>query len=86
MILAAVSAAAIVILVVEKLLHPETPAGWTSLIMTVLFVGGLQLLCLGVIGEYLGRAYLKINHKPQFAIRERTGCGAPVKPAVANVE
>jgi hypothetical protein len=29
---------------------------------------------LGVIGEYLGRAYLKINHKPQFAIRETIGC------------
>jgi len=86
MILAAVSAAAIVILVVEKLLHPETPAGWTSLIMTVLFVGGLQLLCLGVIGEYLGRAYLKINHKPQFAIREKTGSGAPLEPVVVNLE
>jgi len=55
-------------------MHPDTPAGWTSLLLTVLFVGGLQLLCLGVIGEYLGRAYLKINHKPQFAIRETIGC------------
>jgi glycosyltransferase involved in cell wall biosynthesis len=86
MVLAAVSAAVMVILVLQKLLHPETPAGWTSLVVTVLFVGGLQLLCLGVIGEYLGRAYLKINHKPQFAVRERTGCGVPVKSAVANVE
>jgi undecaprenyl-phosphate 4-deoxy-4-formamido-L-arabinose transferase len=86
MILAVVSAAVMVILVVEKLLHPETPAGWTSLVLTVLFVGGLQLLCLGVIGEYLGRAYLKINHKPQFAVRERTGCGAPEPARVANVE
>jgi undecaprenyl-phosphate 4-deoxy-4-formamido-L-arabinose transferase len=86
MLLAVVSAIVMIYILVEKLLHPETPAGWTSLLLTVLFVGGLQLLCLGVIGEYLGRAYLKINHKPQFAIRERTGCGAPVKPAAANVE
>jgi len=86
MILAAVSAILIVGLVVQKMLHPETPAGWTSLVMTVLFVGGLQLLCLGVIGEYLGRAYLKVNHKPQFAIRERIGCVAPAEAGVVNVE
>jgi len=86
MILAAVSAILIVGLVVQKLLHPETPAGWTSLVMTVLFVGGLQLLCLGVIGEYLGRAYLKINRKPQFAVRERIGCAAPAKAAVVHGE
>jgi undecaprenyl-phosphate 4-deoxy-4-formamido-L-arabinose transferase len=86
MILAAVSAILIVGLVVQKLLHPETPAGWTSLVMTVLFVGGLQLLCIGVIGEYLGRAYLKINHKPQFAIRETIGCAAPASAGVVNDE
>lgn len=86
MILAAVSALVMIVVVVQKLLHPETPAGWTSLVLTVLFVGGLQLLCLGVIGEYLGRAYLKINHKPQFAVRERTGCVAPAKAGVVNVE
>ena len=70
--------------VVQKISHPDTPAGWTSLVLTVLFVGGLQLLCLGVIGEYLGRAYLKINHKPQFAIRETIGC-TPAKAGAADV-
>jgi len=74
MFLAIVSAIVMIYVLVGKLMHPDTPAGWTSLLLTVLFVGGLQLLCLGVIGEYLGRAYLKINHKPQFAIRETIGC------------
>ena len=73
MVLAATSAVAMVVVVVEKLLHPETPAGWTSLLVAILFMGGLQLLCLGVIGEYLGRAYLKLNRKPQFSVRERIG-------------
>ena len=86
MFLAAISAIVMIFVIVQKLLHPETPAGWTSLVLTVLFVGGLQLLCLGVIGEYLGRAYLKINHKPQFAVRERVGCVAPAKAGAANVE
>lgn len=62
----------IVFLLIQKMLHPETPAGWTSLIATILFVGGVQTFCIGVVGEYLGRAYLKINNKPQFCVRETT--------------
>jgi undecaprenyl-phosphate 4-deoxy-4-formamido-L-arabinose transferase len=55
-----------------KLHDPTIPAGWASLIATVLFVGGAQLVGLGLIGEYLGRAYIKLNRKPQFVIREAT--------------
>jgi len=55
-----------------KLLHPEIPAGWTSLIATILFVGGIQMVGLGILGEYLGRAYLKLNRKPQFVVRTTT--------------
>ena len=58
--------------IIEKLLHPETPAGWASIVAAVLFVGGAQLVCLGLLGEYLGRAYLKLNRKPQYAIRSVT--------------
>jgi len=73
MVLAVVSAIGAIIVIVEKLRHPEIPAGWTSMSVIVLFMGGLQLLCLGVIGEYLGRAYLKLNRKPQFSVREQIG-------------
>lgn len=62
--------------VVRKLLHPETPAGWTSLIATVLLIGGIQTLSIGILGEYLGRTYLKLNRKPQFVIASRTEWGA----------
>lgn len=69
----AVSSLAIMIyVIVVKLLDPTVPAGWTSLIATVLFVGGVQLIGLGLIGEYLGRAYLKLNRKPQYVIRTTT--------------
>ena len=70
MILTLLSLIAVALVVLNKLLHPELAAGWTSLIAVVLLVGGLQTFCLGVVGEYLGRAYLKINKKPQFVIRE----------------
>ena len=47
------------------------PVGWTSLVMAVLIVGGVQLLAIGVIGEYLGRAYLLLNNQSQFLIRRK---------------
>jgi polyisoprenyl-phosphate glycosyltransferase len=58
--------------VVNKLAHPETEAGWTSLIAVILFVGGVQTFCIGILGEYLGRTYLKINCKPQYVVRATT--------------
>lgn len=58
-------------IIARKLAHPELASGWASLIVTILFVGGIQTFCLGLLGEYVGRAYLKINKKPQFVIREK---------------
>ena len=71
-IFSALSLVMIVFIVVQKFLHPEYPRGWTSLIATILLVGGVQTLCIGMIGEYLGRTYLKLNRKPQFAIGATT--------------
>jgi undecaprenyl-phosphate 4-deoxy-4-formamido-L-arabinose transferase len=81
--LAALSAVMIVVIVVQKMLHPEYPRGWASLIATVLFIGGIQTLCIGMIGEYLGRAYLKLNGKPQFVVGATTWTPAKTgdKPA-----
>ena len=70
-VLAGLSAMAMIVVIAQKLRHPEIQAGWASILTAILFIGGLQLLCLGVIGEYLGRAYLKINRKPQFVVRQR---------------
>jgi polyisoprenyl-phosphate glycosyltransferase len=71
-VIALLSLVMIAYVVAIKLTNPALPAGWTSLIATILFVGGLQLVGLGLIGEYLGRAYLKLNRKPQYVIRETT--------------
>lgn len=62
----------IIVVVAEKLRNPQMAAGWSSLIATILLVGGVQTFCIGMVGEYLGRAYLKINRKPQFVVRETT--------------
>jgi polyisoprenyl-phosphate glycosyltransferase len=52
----------------QKLHTPHMAVGWPSLIVTILFMGGLQLLALGVIGEYTGRVLLNINNRPQYVI------------------
>jgi polyisoprenyl-phosphate glycosyltransferase len=46
----------------------DAPLGWTSLIVLELFIGGVVLFSLGIIGEYIGRIYLTTNKKPQFVI------------------
>jgi undecaprenyl-phosphate 4-deoxy-4-formamido-L-arabinose transferase len=62
----------IAVVVLNKLAYPEIEAGWTSMIAVILFVGGVQTFCIGMLGEYLGRAYLKINGKPQYVVRSMT--------------
>ncbi|WP_287812805.1 glycosyltransferase family 2 protein [Pseudomonas sp.] len=73
--LSALSLVMLAFVVVAKFLHPEYPPGWTSLITVILFIGGIQTLCIGMVGEYLGRTYLKLNCKQQFIIGGRTGGG-----------
>jgi len=54
------------ILVVQKIIWPQTAVGWTSLIVAVLIMGGIQLLALGVVGEYVGRVLLNVSNRPQY--------------------
>jgi len=49
------------------------PAGWASLIVTVLFLGGIQLVTIGIIGEYVGRLFLYHSKQPQFIVNEIVG-------------
>ncbi|HZF74319.1 MAG TPA: glycosyltransferase family 2 protein [Acetobacteraceae bacterium] len=51
-------------------LRGETPSGWASMMTVVLLVAGVQFLILGVLGEYVGRAFLSSNGKPQGVVRD----------------
>jgi len=62
-------------LVIEKIINPNIPMGITSILIGILVFGGIQLLILGVIGEYLGKLYLTDNQTPQYTIREILGGG-----------
>ena len=44
--------------------------GWTTVVVLIIFFGGLILITLGIIGEYIGRMYLTLNNKPQYSISE----------------
>jgi glycosyltransferase involved in cell wall biosynthesis len=46
--------------------------GWASVLTSVLFLGGMQLVVLGIIGEYLGKLYVQAKHRPDYIVRERS--------------
>jgi dolichol-phosphate mannosyltransferase len=53
----------------------DVAPGWTSLMSLTAIIGGIQLIAVGIMGEYLGRIYLEVKHRPNFIIREIvTGC------------
>lgn len=59
---------AAVFLVIQRFTVNAMPVGWSSLIVSVLILGGIQLLALGMIGEYLGRVLLHVNQRPQAVV------------------
>jgi len=58
-------------IVIKNIFYEVAVEGWSSIIVVFLVTSGIQLVMLGVIGEYVGRAYLKLNGKPQFVIRNK---------------
>ena len=56
--------------VIMEAMASRPPAGWASLMVAVLLLSGIQLILIGVVGEYLGRVFLTANRKPQYLVRE----------------
>ena len=50
----------------------ETVNGWASMTSLICFIGGVQLLCLGILGEYIGKIYLEVKARPRYIISDRT--------------
>jgi hypothetical protein len=63
-------------LLAEYFLAGHYPAGYTSLILVVLFIGGLQLTVLGILGEYLGSVFDEVKHRPLYIVDEIIESGA----------
>lgn len=63
--------------IICKLLNPEILAGYSSLMAVLLIIGGIIMMLLGLIGEYVGRIYISINNSPQYVIRDALNCEDP---------
>lgn len=57
--------------IIKRMINPNVPMGFSSLMSAVVFFGGMIMLMLGLIGEYIGRIYISLNNSPQYVIREK---------------
>ena len=64
---------AMIAIVFRKITYPNIAIGWSSVMSIILIVGGLILIMLGVIGEYIGRIYICLNRSPQYVIKSKIG-------------
>lgn len=68
----------------ERLVRPGLPIGWASVIVPVVLFSGVQLVMLGLLGEYLGRLFLTENQTPQFVVREVVESPVPLPSSPAR--
>ena len=61
---------AAIIVIIRKLQHPAMPVGYASTLVVMLFLFGIVMMVLGMLGEYIGRMYISINNAPQFVVKE----------------
>lgn len=57
--------------IIKRLVNPDVPMGFSSTMAALVFFGGMIMLMLGLIGEYIGRIYISLNNSPQYVIREK---------------
>ena len=63
--------------IIKKLINPDVPMGFSSTMAAIVFFGGMVMLMLGMIGEYIGRIYISLNNSPQYVIRETINLKEP---------
>jgi len=60
----------IIFIIIRTIFFGDPVSGWPSLVTIIAFIGGFQLLCLGIIGQYLAKTYLETKNRPQYIINE----------------
>ena len=60
----------LIFIVLRRLIFGDPVAGWASTICVIIFIGGLQLFCLGIIGQYLAKTYMEVKNRPHYIISE----------------
>ncbi len=64
------SAIAIVFIIVRQILYGGSAFGWPSMVCIVIFLGGIQLFCIGILGSYLAKTYLEVKKRPIYICKE----------------
>ena len=57
-------------IIIRKLIFDDPVQGWASIICVIIFIGGLQLFCLGIMGQYIAKTYMEVKHRPHYIISE----------------
>ncbi len=60
----------IIFVIVRTLIYGDPTSGWPSMVCIMFFIGGVQLLCIGIIGQYLSKAYLEVKRRPIYIVAE----------------
>lgn len=74
-----------IFIAIRTLMFGNPVAGWTSIVCIIFLVGGIQLFCTGIVGEYLSKTYLETKHRPIYILKEESQKDEK-EPAVENIE
>jgi glycosyltransferase involved in cell wall biosynthesis len=69
-ILTFLSFIAIVVEVIRALVFGDPVAGWPSLVCIITFIGGIELFCMGIMGQYIAKTYMEVKHRPHYIVKE----------------
>jgi dolichol-phosphate mannosyltransferase len=91
MLCALFALAGILYALVVRLFTRSWVEGWTTVVIAVLFIGGVQLICVGILGEYIGRIYSEVKNRPLYVVQEyrgfdSAGPASSRSPVVNNTE
>lgn len=70
LLLTGLSFVAIIIEVIRALVFGDPVAGWPSLVCIITFIGGIQLFCMGIMGQYIAKTYMEVKRRPHYIVKE----------------
>lgn len=73
-IIATISFIVAIVLIIQRIIYPTKSMGWSSLMVTIIFFSGVQLLGMGLLGEYLGRQYISDSGMSRVSVKEKINC------------